>query len=473
MKQLFITDMTVSALAQAGTKTGFKEKIEIIRHLEQMGVDVIALPAIDDVKGDTLLVRTMCAFAKSSTLSIDAGKDTDTAALAWSAVQGAANPRLCVSLPVSATQMEYVYHKKAPKMLEHIKTMVSFCAGLCPEVEFCAQDATRADFDFLCQAVDSAIACGATVVTLCDNAAVCMPADVSALIEKVLERVPAMKDVRLGISASDSVHMGLACALAAVGMGANEVRCATMADAYISATHLCALLKDRAEAIGVSTRLAMTQVYREIRQIEWILSADRTKSSLFAENPAEDTPENEPALTKQDTPELIAATVRRMGYDLSEEDQDKVYSAFLETAARKAALSAKELDAIVASVALQVPPTYTLVSFVINSGNVIGATAQVTLEKDGVALSGFSMGDGPIDAAFRAIEQIVGIHYELDDFRITSVTEGHEAMGSALVRLRSAERLYAGQGTSTDIIDAGIRAYVGALNKIAYEEAQS
>ena len=94
-----------------------------------------------------------------------------------------------------------------------------------------------------------------------------------------------------------------------------------------------------------------------------------------------------------------------------------------------------------------------------------------TLEKNGTALSGFSMGDGPIDAAFRAIEQIVGIHYELDDFRITSVTEGREAIGSALVRLRSAQKLYAGQGTSTDIIDAGIRAFVSALNKIAYEEA--
>ena len=225
------------------------------------------------------------------------------------------------------------------------------------------------------------------------------------------------------------------------------------------------------DAIALSCRLDMTQVYRELRQIEWILSADKTKSSIFAENPTEESVENEPALTKQDSAEHIASIVRRMGYDLSEEDSEKVYNAFLETASKKSALSAKELDAIIASVALQVPSTYTLVSFVINSGNVIGSTAQVTLEKNGTPVSGFSMGDGPIDAAFRAIEQIVGIHYELDDFRITSVTEGREAIGSALVRLRSAEKLYAGQGTSTDIIDAGIRAYVSALNKIAYEEA--
>ena len=471
MKQLFIADVTLCALSQAGTQTGFKEKIEVIRHLEQMGADVISLPAIDDVKSDTLLVRTMCAFAKKSTLSIDAGKDKDTAALAWSAVQGAAHPRLCVSLPISATQMEYTYHKKAPKMLEYIKEMVSYCASLCPEVEFCAQDASRADLDFLCEVASAAVECGAKVVTVCDNAAIYMPSDIAGVISAMLDKVPALKDVRLGVCTSDSVHMGLSTALAATTAGASEVRCSVLGAPYVSFMHLAALLKDRGDAIALSCRLDMTQVYRELRQIEWILSADKTKSSIFAENPTEESVENEPALTKQDSAEHIASIVRRMGYDLSEEDSEKVYSAFLETASKKSALSAKELDAIIASVALQVPSTYTLVSFVINSGNVIGSTAQVTLEKNGAPVSGFAMGDGPIDAAFRAIEQIVGIHYELDDFRITSVTEGREAIGSALVRLRSAEKLYAGQGTSTDIIDAGIRAYVSALNKIAYEEA--
>ncbi|MBO7151069.1 MAG: hypothetical protein J6V82_04885, partial [Clostridia bacterium] len=312
---------------------------------------------------------------------------------------------------------------------------------------------------------------GAKVVTVCDNAAVYMPSDFSSAVSLLLEKVPALSSVRLGVCTSDSVHMGLACALAATRAGASEVRCAVIGAPYVSFMHLAALLKDRAEAVSLTCRLDMTQVYREIRQIEWILSADKSKSSVFAQNPTEEAAENEPALTKQDSAEHIASTVRRMGYDLSEEDHEKVYNAFLETASKKPALSTKELDAISASVALQVPPTYTLTSFVINSGNVIGSTAQVTLEKNGTALSGFSMGDGPIDAAFRAIEQIVGIHYELDDFRITSVTEGREAIGSALVRLRSAQKLYAGQGTSTDIIDAGIRAFVSALNKIAYEEA--
>ena len=106
----------------------------------------------------------------------------------------------------------------------------------------------------------------------------------------------------------------------------------------------------------------------------------------------------------------------------------------------------------------------------INAGNTITPSAHVTLDKNGEALSGLCAGDGPIDAAFLAIEQIIGHHYELDDFQIQTVTEGRDAMGSALVKLRADGRVYSGNGISTDIIGASIRAYISALNKIVYEE---
>ena len=159
-----------------------------------------------------------------------------------------------------------------------------------------------------------------------------------------------------------------------------------------------------------------------------------------------------------------------MGYDLSEEDGTKVYDEFLRVAAKKR-ITAKELDAIVASVALQVEPTYKVINYVVNSGNIITSSAQVTLEKKGETLHGISTGDGPIDAAFHAVEQIIGSHYELDDFQINSVTEGKGAMGSAVVKLRKDGKLYSGNGISTDIIAASIKAYINALNKIVYEEA--
>ena len=121
---------------------------------------------------------------------------------------------------------------------------------------------------------------------------------------------------------------------------------------------------------------------------------------------------------------------------------------------------------------MQVPSTYHLVNYVVNSGNIIPATANVTLEKDGEKFTGVSTGDGPIDAAFHAIEQVIGHHYELDDFQVHAVTKGREAVGSSIIKLRADGKLYPGNGVSTDIVGACIRAYINALNKIVYEEKQ-
>ena len=160
----------------------------------------------------------------------------------------------------------------------------------------------------------------------------------------------------------------------------------------------------------------------------------------------------------------------RLGYDLSEEDGAKVYDAFKAIAARKEKVGAKELDAIVASAAMQVPPTYTMDSYVVTSGNTISATAHLKLHRHGKILEGVCIGDGPIDAAFLAVEQITGQHYELDDFQIQAVTEGREAMGQTVVKLRANGKVYSGRGISTDIVGASIHAYLSALNKIVYEE---
>ena len=165
----------------------------------------------------------------------------------------------------------------------------------------------------------------------------------------------------------------------------------------------------------------------------------------------------------------MTAAVKSLGYDLSEDDYARVYSEFKRISAKKD-VTAKDLDAIVASAALQVPATYELESYVINSGNIIKPTANITLRKNGETLIGLSSGDGPIDASFLAIEQVTGRHFELDAFQIQAVTEGREAMASTLVRLRSEGKLYSGNGISTDIIGASVRAYVNAVNKIVFEE---
>ena len=166
----------------------------------------------------------------------------------------------------------------------------------------------------------------------------------------------------------------------------------------------------------------------------------------------------------------IAEDTKKLGYELSDEDIGKVYEEAKRVIEKKGKIGASELEAVIASASMQVPSTFHVVSYVVNSGNIITATANLTLEKNGEKISGVATGDGPIDAAFHAIEQIVGHHYELDDFQIQSITKGREAVGSSLIRLRAKDKLYSGTGVSTDIVGASIRAYINALNKIVYEE---
>ena len=137
---------------------------------------------------------------------------------------------------------------------------------------------------------------------------------------------------------------------------------------------------------------------------------------------------------------------------------------------KKGSVGAKEFEALIASSAMQAPSTYHLESYTTNCGNLTSSMSQVTLKCGDEILNGVSTGDGPIDSVFRAIEQCIGYHYELDDFQVQAVTEGKEALGSALVRLRNNGKLYSGNGISTDIVAASVRAYINALNKIVFEE---
>ena len=227
------------------------------------------------------------------------------------------------------------------------------------------------------------------------------------------------------------------------------------------------MVKNCGNRYGFASGIRYTELHRIVKQIGWVVDNAKSTKGSVTSAVIDDEPLH---LDQNDDKDTVAASVAKLGYDLSEEDKSRVYDEFLRVAQKKK-VGAKELEAIVASVALQVSPTYELINYVVNSGNIISTSAQITLKKDGEQLTGICIGDGPIDAAFSAIEQIIGYRYELDDFQIQAVTEGTEAMGSALVKLRSEGKLYSGNGISTDIIGAGIRAYINAVNKIVYEEA--
>lgn len=453
MKHIRIADTTLCR----GNFT-FKEKIEIARQLERLCVDVIELPAITEVRSDTLLVRTMASFVKNATLSVAAGITTESVTLAAAALEGAAKPQIRIELPVSPVGMEYTCHKKPDKMLQWIPTVVSAAKANGVAVEFCAVDATRADDGFLQAAIDAAVGAGADTVSVCDSTGGRLPDDFAAFIGSLQVSVP------LGVSCDNKNGLAGAQAILAVGAGADCVKTAVGGDTVCLET-FATMCKNCGDSYGFTTGIHYTQLGRIVGQIGWITDPNRNQKPTATTAQVDDGIR----LDAKDDRDAVMAAVARLGYDLSEEDQVRVYEEFCRVAEKKT-VAAKELEAIVANVALQVPAAYQLVNYVINTGNIITASAQITLQRDGKTLQGVCIGDGPVDAAFKAIDQIVGCHYELDDFQIQAVTEGKEAVGQALVKLRDRGRLYSGSGISTDILGASLRAYLNAVNKIIYEE---
>lgn len=161
--------------------------------------------------------------------------------------------------------------------------------------------------------------------------------------------------------------------------------------------------------------------------------------------------------------------IKDLGYIVEDYDSDKIYNEVVRIAQKKE-ITIKEIDAIIATSAAQVPSTYKLVEFVINTSNLFPSMAYITLEINGVKTSGQSTGTGPIGAAIMAIEDIVQTHYELEDFQLKNLTKSSDSVGMAIFKLRNKGHVCSGQGVSTDIVSASIRAYLNALNQLVYAQ---
>ena len=466
MNKIRISDVTMKQGAEISLS--FKEKIELSKLLDKLGVSVIELEPIVQAKIDSLRIKSVAAAVKESIVAVPVALNAESVNLTWNALKEAKQPRLQVCAPVSPVQMEYLFHKKPAAMLDAIRSTLSECCKVCADVEFVADDATRSDPAFLYDAVRTAIDAGAKTVTVCDTAGAMLPNEFTAFIRSLYENVPELKEVCLGVSCSDGLSMADSCAIAAVRYGAGEIKAAAYRIDTASLANVAKVLSAKGEFYNATCDLRTTVMKRITSQIAWLCQTERSKTPTFAGGVQED--DGSVYLTAHDDVTAIMKTAAKLGYDLSDEDGAKVFDAFRAIAARKEKVSAKELDAIIAAAAMQVPPTYTLDSYVVTSGNTISATANLKLLRNDKALCGVSLGDGPIDAAFLAIEQITGHHYELDDFQIQSVTEGREAMAQTVVKLRSEGKVYSGRGISTDIVGASILAYINALNKIVYEE---
>jgi len=468
MEKVRISDITMK---QSGKdfSLSFKEKIEIPKLLDRLGVSVIELEGIKQAKIDSLRIKSVASTVKNSVVAVPVELDKDSVELTWKALKEARYPRLQVLASVSPVQMEYLFHKKPAAMMQSIIDTITVCHEKTDDVEFIAEDATRSDESFLYDAITAAIEAGAKTITVCDATGAMLPDECGVFLDKLYENVPELKYVTLGISCSNNLAMADACAIAALKHGVREIKSAAYQIDKVSLPNIARLLATKGDSFGVFSTVHTTEMNRIVRQIAWMCQTNRSKNSPF-DNGVQDYTE-ESVLNSHDDMSTVLKAVEKLGYDLSEDDKASVWDAFQKIAARKDSISSKELDTIVASSAMQVPATYILDSYSITASNITSSMAHMKMKKHGQMLEGVALGDGPVDAAFLALENILGCHYELDDFQIRSVTEGREAMGETIVKLRSNGKLYSGRGTSTDIVGSSIMAYVSAVNKIVYEEA--
>lgn len=470
MRDVRISDQTMKeAVRSKALNLTFKKKLELAKLLDRLGVSVVEIEGIESAKADSLRIKSIASVVRNGILAVPVKLDGEDVEQVWNALKEAKRARLQVAAAVSPAQIEYIYRKKSDTMADAIVATVAKCAQYASDVEFIAEDATRTDIEYLTDVIRRAIEAGATTVTVCDAAGTMLPNEFAKFVEDLFEKVPELKDITLGISCSNELYMADACAVAAIIAGVGEVKATSYPLNLVSSDKLAKIMADKRDVCDARCSISLTELKRTISQIGWLCAAeDGTRPISF--DPVSGEVEEEIALNARDDKETVMQSVRKLGYDLSMEDAANVYEAFLRIATKKDVVGSRELDAIIATAALQVPATYTVDNYSVTLGNTIKAVARVCLDKGDERLESVSMGDGPIDAICGAVEEITDKHFDLDDFQIQSITEGQEAMGETIVKLVVEGKVYSGRGISTDVIGASVRAIINAVNKIVYEE---
>jgi len=465
MTRFLISDTT---LKLNKSSLSFRKKIDIASILDQIKIPVIEMGEMSASTEDRLLIKTVSSQVNEGVLAVSIGIDPQLAKPCMDSLAGAKHPRLQVCAPLSVARMEYVYRKKSPEILELIKASVSACRALCDDVEFCAEDATRADYEFLKTAINEAIDAGATTITLCDTAGTALPDEFAEFLLKVKADIPKLSEINLGVECKNDLGLANACAVAAIKVGVNEVKTSACHPDTVSLMGMLKILSAKVGAFPMPKELNIENFANSVKVITNMCDLNADGKSLF-ENNIREIP-TDVFFTDRDSEKTVCDEIQKLGYILSEEDRAKVYNAFKRIVSRKDRIDLHELEIIVASEALRVPQTFKLESSTVTTGNNCEALAHIKLSRKGKVLDGISLGNGSVDASFLAIEKITGRHYELDDFQIQAITEGKEAMGQTLVKLRSQGKVYSGKGVSTDIVISAIEAYLNSLNKIVYEE---
>jgi len=473
------------------------EKLALARQLEKLRVDVIEGGFPISSEGDFESVRriaeeirtvSVAGLARANKLDIDR---------CWQAIQKAEKPRIHTFIATSDIHLKYKLKKTREQVLEEATRAVSYARTLCDDVEFSAEDSVRSDLDFLCQVVEGVISAGATVVNIPDTVGYAIPLEFAERIRYLLSHVPNIKRATLSVHCHNDLGLAVANSLIAIQNGVRQVECTINGigerAGNASLEEIVMALKTRKDFFGLETGIDTREIFPSSSLLtnltgmmvqankaivgrnafaheagihqDGVIKEKSTYEIMLPETVG--IKENSLVMGKHSGRHALRLKYKDLGFELSDAEIEKAYVLFKKVADKKKEVVDEDLIVIVRDALRVVTQTFKLKYIQASGGNQIIATATIVLEKEGHPLCDSAIGDGPVDAAIKAIDRITGIGGKLIDYTVHSISKGTDAVGEVFMKVDFGKVSFIGKGASTDVVDASARAYLDAVNKMA------
>lgn len=502
-RKIIIFDTTLRDGEQSpGCSMHLNEKLDVAEALEALGVDVIeaGFPAASE--GELKAVREIAGLLKRSTVAALCRCRKEDIDCGYEAVKNAVHPRLHVFIATSPVHLEYKLRIDPETAINMIKTHTEYARTLVDDVEFSFEDATRTPHDFLARAAQTAIDAGATTLNIPDTVGYATPAEMGEIIRYLKANVRGIDKVNISVHCHNDLGMAVANSLAAAEAGANQIECTINGigerAGNAAMEEIVMAIKTRAEHFGMYTDIVTQRIFNTSKLVSGIVGIKlppnkaivgknafvhesgihqhgvmANKATYEIMSPKDiGVPENALFLGKHSGKHAFGELLAEMGYSLTKEQIDFYFPKYKELADRKKEITRSDVDALLAGAfRRKIKRLYTLKDYEVTAYK-NSASANISLEADGMIHTDRMTGDGPVDAGFKAINSLTGQNFKLVDYQLHSVSEGKDALGEATVKLISADtgKMMTGKGLSTDVLEASLIAYVNATNKLLQED---
>jgi 2-isopropylmalate synthase len=496
---LIIFDTTLRDGEQSpGASMTREEKVRIARQLERMRVDVIeaGFPAASN--GDFEAVRAVANAVKDSVVCGLARATENDIRRAGEALKGANAARIHTFIATSPIHMEKKLRMQPDQVVEQAVKAVKWARQFTDNVEFSPEDAGRSQVEFLCRVLEAVIEAGARTLNIPDTVGYTMPEQFGNLIRTLRERIPSSDKVVFSVHCHNDLGLAVANSLAAVMAGARQVECTINGlgerAGNASLEEIVMAVRTRKDYFPCDTRIDTTHIVPVSRLVSNITGfpVQPNKAIVGANAFAHESGIHQDGVLKhRETYEIMRAedvgwTANRMvlgkhsgrnafrtrlselGIEIdSEEALNAAFMRFKELADKKHEIFDEDLHALVSEeMGDQDREHYKLLSLRVCSETGETPQARVAIAEAGAEKMAFAEGSGPVDASFKAIENIVHSGAELQLYSVNAITSGTDAQGEVTVRLHKGGRIVNGHGADTDIVIASAKAYLNALNKL-------